>query len=115
MVKGKKEVIAKSFTLHVAGKSHKKYTNAKSIQVSKTKITIKKGASKKLKAKTTKQSTKKKLYLKNHVATYRYFSTNKRVASVSSSGTVKGKGKGTCTIYIVAANGVKKGVKVTVK
>lgn len=112
---GKKEIAAKSQLFHFVGKNKKGYTNAKSIRVSRTKVTVKKGKSWKAKAKTIKQNRKKKLLPKKHVAAYRYFSTNKKIASVSKSGKIKGINKGTCTVYVMAANGVKKGIKVTVK
>lgn len=115
IVNGKKETIGKSMSFHVVGKNRKGYTNAKKIKVSKSKLTVKKGGTKKIKAKTVKQSRRKKLLSIKHIAPYRYFSTNEKVASVSKTGKIKGKKKGSCTIYVVAANGVKKGIKVTVK
>ena len=115
IVNGKKEIIAKSLTLHTAGENQKGYTNARSLKVSKAKLTLKKGAVKKFAVSTVKQNSKKKLFPKSHIATYRYYSTDGSVASVSKNGTIKGKKKGSCTIYAVAANGVKKGIKVTVK
>lgn len=115
IVDGKKEAIGKSMSFHVVGKSRKGYTNAKRIKISKSKLTVKKGKTKKIKAKTVKQSRRKKLLPKKHIVPYRYFSTNDKVASVSKTGKIKGKKKGTCTIYVVAANGVKKSIKVTVR
>ena len=115
IVNGKKKTIAKSLSLHVVGNNKKGYTNAKSIKVSKTKLTVKKGKTQKIKAKTVKQSKRKKLLPKKHIAVYRYYSTNEKVASVSNTGTVRGKKKGSCTVYVVSANGVKRGIKVTVK
>lgn len=115
IVNGKKKTIAKSLSLHVAGKNRKGYTNAKSIKVSKTKLTVKRGKTQKIKARTVKQNKRKKLFPKKHIAVYRYFSTNEKVASVSKAGMIKGKKKGTCTVYVVSANGVKRGIKVTVK
>ena len=41
--------------------------------------------------------------------------SNKKVATVNSSGKVTAKGKGTCYIYTFAHNGVSKQIKVTVK
>lgn len=57
----------------------------------------------------------KKLMPKSHVATLRYMTSNKKVATVNSSGKVTAKGKGTCTIVAFAHNGVSKNIKVTVK
>ncbi len=115
IVGGKKEVLAKSLTLHAVGESRKGYTNAKKVKVSKAKLTVKKGKTAKIKASTVKQSRRKKLLPKKHIVPYRYYSTNEKVATVTKSGKIKGKRKGSCTVYVVAANGVKKGIKVTVK
>jgi uncharacterized protein YjdB len=41
--------------------------------------------------------------------------SNSKVATVSKSGKITAKGKGTCKIYVVAVNGVRKTVSVTVK
>lgn len=42
-------------------------------------------------------------------------SSNKKVATVSKSGKITAKGKGSCKVYAVAASGAKAAVKVTVK
>lgn len=114
-VKGKKKIIANSLSFHIAGDSQTNYTNAKSLKLEKTKLTLKKGSLKKIKAKTVKINNRKQLFPQSHVAPHRYYSTNKSIATVSKNGVIKGRKKGTCTIYTVAANGVKKGIKVTVK
>lgn len=41
--------------------------------------------------------------------------SNKKVATVNSSDKITAKGKGTCTVYVFAHNGVSKQIKVTVK
>ena len=51
---------------------------------------------------------------KSHAPTLRYMTSNKKVATVNSSGKITAKGKGTCYIYVYAHNGVSKKVKVTV-
>lgn len=112
---GKKEILVKTLTFHIVGKNNKKYTNAKNIKISETNLTIKAGATKKIKAQIIKQNQKKTLLPEKHVAIYRYYSTDRNIASVSKSGIIKAKRKGSCTVYTVAANGAKKGIKVTVK
>lgn len=112
---GKKIYIAKSFVLHVAGNSHKKYTNAKKIKLSAKALTLKKGKSRVLKATVTRQDKKKKILSVKHAPSMRYITTNKKVAVVSGKGKVKAVGKGKCDIYFVAQNGVKAKVKVSVK
>ena len=47
-------------------------------------------------------------------APIRWYSSNSSVASVSSSGKVTGKKKGTATVYAIAHNGVRSSAKVTV-
>jgi len=50
-----------------------------------------------------------------HVRLVRYYSSDANVAKVSSKGKVKAMGKGKCTIYAIANNGVRASVKVRVK
>ncbi len=115
IVNGKKKLAAKSFILHIAGKGSRTYTNARSIKAAKTAITMKKGKSQKLQAKVVKESFAKKLLPKSHTAPLRYYSSNEAIASVSESGIIRGKRSGACTVYAVAANGIRRGFKVTVR
>lgn len=113
---GKKVVIKTSLVFHAFSSGYtKKYTNPKSVKVNKVAVTLTKGKTFKIKAKVTKLKKKKKLAPKRHVPKLRYQSTNKKIATVSSSGKIKAKAKGTCKIYVYAANGVCKEVKVVVK
>ncbi len=114
-VDGKKVYIGSSKTYHVAGRKHKKYTNAKKLIPAKKKYTLKKGKKASLKVRIVKQSQKKKLLPNGHGAKLRYFSDNKEVATVTSKGNVKAKGKGTCYIYATALNGISVKIKITVK
>jgi uncharacterized protein YjdB len=51
----------------------------------------------------------------DHVRKVRWYSTNANVATVDANGRVKAVGKGSCTIYAIANNGVRNKAKVTVK
>ena len=51
----------------------------------------------------------------SHAPTFRYVSTNEKVATVNENGKIKAEGKGTATIYIYAKNGLAKKVKVRVE
>ncbi len=104
------KVIAKSKTIHVRTTGGK-YTNFTKVSVNKTKVMLKKGGKFKIKAKGLKKSTKK---VRVHKA-IKYESTNKKVATVTSKGTIKAVGKGTCRIYVYVQNGLYKSIKVTVK
>lgn len=87
-----------------------KYGVAKAVKVNKTKATIKKGKTFKIKASEIKKDKK----IKRHRAIC-YESSNTKIATVNSKGKIKAKKKGKCTIYVYAQNGVYKTVKVTVK
>ena len=112
-VNGKYEKITQSINLHVAGKQVKKSTNAKAITVKKDKFTLKVKKTATIKPTLVLQDSKKKGV--EHVAKFRYQSTNKAVATVDANGKITAVGKGKCTIYIFANNGKLKSVKVTVK
>lgn len=114
VVNGKKQYLGTSLSVYAVGKNNKTYTNPKSVKVAKKSLTLRKGKSKKISAKVTKQSSKKKLL--KACSKVRYFSTNPKVATVTAkTGKIKAKSKGSCTIWAVAANGVKTKVKVKVK
>ena len=49
-----------------------------------------------------------------HDAIAGYMSSNKKVATVTKSGKITAKGKGTCNIIAYAHNGIAKSIKVTV-
>jgi uncharacterized protein YjdB len=90
-----------------------KYSNTKSIQLNKTKVTLKAGKTFKLKAKESAEGqTSKKV---KHHRSLSYESSDKSVATVSAKGVIKAIKKGKCTIYVYAQNGVCKKVNVTVK
>ncbi|MCR5468395.1 MAG: Ig-like domain-containing protein [Lachnospiraceae bacterium] len=113
---GKKKYIKTSPLLHAyTNGGNDTYTNAKSVKVSKSKVTLKKGKTFTIKAKVEKLDKKKKLMPSSHVATLRYYSSDKSIATVDSKGKVKAKSKGVCYIDVIAHNGVSDQVKVTVK
>ena len=87
-----------------------KYGVAKAVKVNKTKATIKKGKTFKIKASEIKKDKK----IKRHRAIC-YESSNTAVATVNAKGKVKGVKKGKCTIYVYAQNGVYKTVNIKIK
>lgn len=66
----------------------------------------------KLKAKAVPQS--KKLKVKRH-RKITYESSNKKIATISAKGVIKGVKKGSCKVFAYAQNGVCATIKVTVK
>lgn len=112
---GKKTVLARTLTVHVAGKDSVKYTNVKNIQVTKTSYTLKKGDTVTLDPKAVLYDKQKKQLSEKHTKEFRYLSSNEKVATVTAGGKVKAKGAGSCVIYIFAKNGCRKKITITVK
>lgn len=112
MVKGRKIYIAKSNEMHVAMKQART-TNAVSIKVNRTTVILKAGKTFRLKCQLTGENRKKKLI--SHSSSYHYYTTSSKIATVSQNGVIRAKAKGSCSIYILASNGVYKRVTVKVK
>ncbi|MBO5994670.1 MAG: Ig-like domain-containing protein, partial [Firmicutes bacterium] len=93
----------------------KVYTNSKSVTVTKTKVSLKVGKTYKIKGNVVKLDKKKKLMMKDHEVKLRYVTSNKKIATVSKSGKITAKAKGSCKIYVIAVNGARKAITVTVK
>lgn len=87
-----------------------KYGNAKAVKVNKKSLVIKKGKKNTIKASAVRQNKK----INTHVA-LKFISSNRKIAKVNSKGRVTAVGKGKCTIYIFAQNGVYAKVNVRVK
>lgn len=104
-------VVSTSKIVHAATKGGKNGNPTKvtvSKKVKKNKLTIKKGKTFKLAGKAQGKN------VKEHVGV-RYESSNKKIATVTKSGKIKAKKKGTCKIYVFAQNGLCKAINVTVK
>ena len=108
---GTKKVVASSKTIHVATTGGK-VGNPKAVKLNKTRLTLKKGKTARLKATAIAKSKKKTV--KRH-APIRFESSNTKIATVNKKGKITAKKKGTCYIYAYAQNGVAKRAKVTVK
>lgn len=115
LVNGKKIIMCKSIIAHNAGIKNKKYTNVKDIKVKKTSYTLKEGETAKINAITVLVDKKKKMLSDNHAKEFRYATSDKEVAVVSSSGKIKATKKGSCIIYVYGKNGNTKKIKVKVK
>ena len=87
--------------------------NTRSVKLNRTTLTLKSGRGSTLKAKL--KGVKPGMKLLDHVPKVRWYSTDANVATVDDGGTVKAVGRGTCTVYAIANNGVRSKVKVTVK
>lgn len=113
---GNYKTIAKSNIGHfITGNVHGKYTNPKSLKLSKTALTLKKGKTAVIKSSISKVKKNKKLLLAGHAAKLRYISNKPAVATVNAKGKVTAKKKGTAVIYVQTINGIWKTCKITVK
>jgi len=113
---GKKTYVRSSLNVHAyTSGGTKNYTNAKSVTVKKAKVSLKAGKRYKIKAKVNRLQSGKKLMPSVHAPTLRYVSSNKKIATVSKTGTIKAKAKGSCKIYVIAVNGVRKTIRLTVR
>ena len=101
---------AKSTTVHVVTKGGN-YGNYSKVKFNKKKLTLKVGQELKLKVNT---SVEKKKKSKTHKKV-KYYSTNKFVARIYSSGRVLATGKGTCYFYAYTQDGKYTKIKVKVK
>lgn len=116
LVNGKKVVTDTSISVHaVTGGG--KYGNAKAVSVTQignkrnvSKITLKMGKTAQIKAKEVKKDKKIERHRK-----LCYESSNTKVATVIPDGLIRATGKGTCTIWVYAQNGIYKALKITVK
>ena len=111
VAEGSGKILATSKTLHIATKGGK-VGNDKAVKVKKTRVNLKKGKSSTIKATSIANSKKQKVKRHRKLS---YESSNPSVATVSKKGKIKAVGKGTCTVYVYAQNGISKAVKVTVK
>ncbi len=116
IVDGKKVVTDTSVFIHVITQGSK-YGIAKSVSVTKignkknvSKITLKKGKTAQITAKEIKKDKKIR-----HHRKLCYESCNTAVATVTPEGLIQAVGKGTCTIWVYAQNGVYVALTVTVK
>ena len=109
---GRKNYQSKSPVIHVAMK-RERHTNAKRIKVNKSKVALKGKKTFQIRAAAVLENRKKKLL--SHDRKFRYYVDNRDVASVNKKGKIKGKKKGTCSVFVRANNGVARQVRVTVK
>lgn len=104
--------ISKSWFIHVTTKAgkYKNQTGVKLMNVKGRKVTLKTGGTFKIKAKSLGKHLKT-----GHAKLIRYQSSDKKVATVSAKGVIRGVKKGTCKVCVYTINGKYKTILVTVK
>ena len=116
MKNGKKSYVRTSPMAHAYTSGWtKNYTNPKSVTAKKTSVSLKSGKTYKIKASVKKLKNGKKLMPSGHAPKLRYLCSNKKIATVSSTGKITAKCKGSCKVYVIAVNGASKAVLVKVK
>ena len=113
-VDGARTYIGKaSPTVHaIAGNANKKATNARRVTVKSPAVTLTVGGSAAIRAGVKGAKSGRRAF--THVKLLRYYSSNRNVATVSAAGKIKATGVGSCAIYVMANNGVRSTVRVTV-
>ena len=114
---GKKKYVSSSPVVHAfTGGYSGTLCNPKCVTLkTKAQVSLKAGKTYTIKATVAKLKQGKKLITKDHAKPLRYLSSDKNIATVTSSGKIKGVSPGTCRIHVYAANGVFKKVKVEVR
>jgi hypothetical protein len=111
IIAGKKVTIAESSLIHSVTTS-KTYGNPTKLIIKKSSITLAVGKTKKVTYQVVLPENKK---MKDSVSSTRFETTNKEIATISNSGKITAKAKGTCDIYVYAQNGIYKKIKLTVE
>ena len=113
-VKGVKTYIGKASPMvhAIAGGYTNRVANPKAVTLSAYKVKLAVGKGKVVRASVT--GVKSGRQVLAHVNLARYYSSDRNVATVSATGRIRARGAGSCTIYILANNGVRATVRVTV-
>ena len=111
---GKKVYIGKaSPAVHViAGGWTKKHANAKAVKVAATEMTLALGTVAAITA--SQKLVRSDRAALEHARKLRFYSSDRNVAIVSENGRVKAVGEGRCTIHVIANNGARADISVTV-
>lgn len=112
MIDGKKVYLTASEDIHVKMTENSRYGNAASVKVSKKKKTL--SAGKTWRPKVTVKMKGKAKQMK-HVQPVRYLSSDETIATVTRTGKITARTKGTCFIYACAVNGKTAKIKITVR
>lgn len=112
MIDGRKVYLTTSEDIHVKMTENSRYANADAVKVSKKKKTL--SAGKTWRPKVTVKMTGKAKQMR-HVQPVRFLSSDDTIASVTRTGKITARTKGTCFIYACAINGKTAKIKITVR
>ena len=97
----------------ITGGHNASYCDPASVIINVKRVVLKNGGTYRIRA--TLKGVRDDMDILNVMNDLRYFSSNTSVATVSETGKIKAKGAGSCTVYIVANNGVRASLEVRVK
>ncbi len=111
LIDGKKVTIAESSLIHSVTTS-KTYGNPTKLIIKKSSLTLTVGKTKKVTYQVVLPENKK---TKDFAGSINFETTNPVIATISKSGTITAKAKGTCDVFVYAQNGVYKKIKLIVE
>ena len=97
----------------IAGGYNATYCDPDSVIVDVKRVALKNGGTYIIRA--SLRGTRDDMDILNVMNDLRYFSSDTNVATVSETGKIKARSAGSCTVYIVANNGVRASLEVRVK
>ena len=113
IAKSGKDVIGQSITVYAAGAKNAKYTNVKSVSITKSSVSLKAKKTAKIKAASELVDPKKEKL--TSVSEFRYETSDETIAKVSTKGKITAVSKGKCYINVYSSNGFAGRIEVTVK
>jgi hypothetical protein len=97
----------------ITGGYNARYCDPASVSIDVKRVVLKNGGAYTIRA--TLEGVRDGMDILNVMNDLRYFSSDASVATVSETGKIKARGAGTCTVYILANNGVRASLEVSVK
>lgn len=107
--------LTRTVVAHIVGRKSTKYANVNGITLEKTAVSFSVGKTYTIKGQVSLTDDSKSMLSDNHAPTFRFLSSDEKVATVTKKGKIKALGAGTCYVYVYAKNGYAKKVKVKVK
>jgi hypothetical protein len=113
--KGEKTSIgdASPLVFAITGGYNARYCDPASVIIDVKRVVLKNGGTYRIRA--TLKGVRDGMDILNIMNDLRYFSSDTSVATVSETGKIKARGTGTCTVYILASNGIRASLEVRVK
>lgn len=115
MKNGVRYILCTSIDAHVGGNQRTSVSNAIAVNATPSTAAMAKGMQVQITAEVVLQYANRKQLSNLHCSEFRYKSTNTKVATVSNTGLITARGKGSCIVYVFARNARVKAIKVFVE